>query len=458
MTATVDHRSGAIDLVTEIPGPRSREIVARREAATSSAAAKLTPIAIARASGSIVEDVDGNRLIDLAGGIGALAVGHAPEQIVAAIEAQARELLHMCAIVASYEPFVEVAERLNAITPGDFAKKTFITNTGAEAVEAAVKVARVYTGRQAIVVFEGAYHGRSNLTMAMTSKYGLFKKGFGPFAPEVYRFPFPNVYRRPPGMTEADFVDYHVGLLDHEFVAQVDPAHVACVVIEPVQGEGGFLPVPAPFMQRLREICDESGIVLVADEVQSGFGRTGTLFAVEQLGVVPDLICMAKSLAAGMPLSAVTGRAEILDAPHPGGLGGTYSGNPLACVAAREAIDIITAPGFVERAREVGARMRSHLERIQADHPAIVGDVRGLGSMLAMELVRDAESKAPDMDATLHVVSETLVRGVITIRAGLYSNCVRFLPALTISDDEIDEAMAVVFEAVAAAEEARDAT
>jgi 4-aminobutyrate aminotransferase/(S)-3-amino-2-methylpropionate transaminase len=458
MTATVDHRSGAIELVTEIPGPRSREIIARREAATTAAAAKLTPIAVARAHGSVVEDVDGNRLIDLAGGIGALAVGHAPERVVAAIEGQVRDFIHMCAIVASYEPFVEVAERLNAITPGDFAKKTFITNTGAEAVEAAVKISRVHTGRQAVVVFEGAYHGRSNLTMAMTSKYGLFKKGFGPFAPEVYRLPFPNVYRKPDQMTADEFVDYHVALLDHEFVAQVDPAHVACVVIEPVQGEGGFLPVPARFMQKLREICDANGIVLVADEVQSGFGRTGTLFAIEQLGVVPDLVCTAKSLAAGMPLSAVTGRAEMMDAPHVGGLGGTYSGNPLACVAARESIDMITAPGFLARSAEVGKRIRDHLDRIQADNAGMVGDVRGMGSMLAIELVADPQSKTPDMDSTIRVVAETLARGVITIRAGLYSNCVRFLPPLTISDDEIDEAMAVVAEAVAVAASAREAS
>jgi 4-aminobutyrate aminotransferase/(S)-3-amino-2-methylpropionate transaminase len=424
--------------------------VARREAATSSAAGKLTPIAVESASGSVVVDVDGNHFVDLAGGIGALAVGHCPPDVVAAIEDQARNLIHVCAIVASYEPLVAVAERLNAITPGEFAKKTILANTGAEAVEAAVKVSRAFTGRQGIVVFEGAYHGRSNMTMAMTSKFGLFKKGFGPFAPEVYRFPFPDLYRRPAGMSVDQTVAHFVALLDHEFVAQVDPSHVAAVVVEPVQGEGGFHPAPAAFLARLREICDDNGIVLVADEVQCGFGRSGKLFAIEHSGVVPDIVVTAKSLAAGMPLAAVTGRAEILDAPHPGGIGGTYSGNPLSCAAALVAIDTITAPGFLARAVELGDRMRARLEAIQADHPDLVGDVRGMGTMLAMEIVKDAESRAPSMDATAAITQETLRRGVMTIRAGLYSNCVRFLPPLTIDDATLDDAMDVVAESVAA--------
>ncbi len=438
----------SIKLVTEVPGPRSLELVARREANVPNGAAKLTPLGIAEAEGSVVVDLDGNHLIDLAGGIGVLGVGHCPPGVVSALQAQAEKLIHICNIVASSEPYLDVVERLNAATPGDFPKKTLLCNTGAEAVEAAVAIARSSTGRQGVVVFEGAYHGRSNLTLSMTSKFALFKKGFGPFAPEVYRLPFPDLYRRPDQYTEDEWVEHYVGLLDKAMVATVDPSHVAAVVIEPVLGEGGFLPAPTPFLQKLRALCDEHGMVLIADEVQAGFGRTGTLFAIEHSGVVPDLVTTAKSLAAGMPLAAVTGRAEIMDAPHPGGLGGTYSGNPLACVAAVEAIDTIKDPAFLARAREVGDRFRRHLEAIQAEHPDFVGDVRGVGAMLVMELVSDPVAKTPDVESTAAITAATLERGVITIRAGLYSNCVRFLPALTIADEEIDEAMAVVAEAV----------
>lgn len=434
----------AIKIVTEIPGPKSLELVARREAATGRGAAKLTPLAIVSARGAVVTDADGNDIIDLAGGIGVLAVGHTPPPVVRALQEQAAELIHMCAIVASYEPYVAVAEKLNEIVPGDFSKKTVLMNTGAEAVETAVKVSRAFTGRQGVVVFDGAYHGRTNMTMGMTSKFNLFKHGFGPFAPEVYRFAFPNVYRKPDSMTEEQFVDWHIANLDHSFMAIVEPSHVACVVVEPIQGEGGFIPAPARWLQKLRSLCDEHGIVLIADEIQSGFGRTGRLFAIEHTGVVPDLTTTAKSLAAGMPLSAVTGRSEIVDAAHPGGLGGTYSGNPLACVAALAAIEMINNDEFLERAADIGERLRTRLEKIQSDNPNVVGDVRGVGSMLAMELVQNPDTKEPSMDAAAAITAETTRRGVITIRAGLYSNCVRFLPPLVISDAELDEALDVV--------------
>ncbi len=445
---------GAIRLVTEIPGPRSRAIVARREAASSRGAAKLTPIAVASAQGATVTDVDGNVLLDFAGGIGALAVGHCPPDVVAALQEQASRLVHMCAIVSSYEPFVEVCELLNQVTPGAFPKKSVLLNSGAEAVEAAVKMARAFTGRQAVVVFEGAYHGRTNLTMAMTSKWALFKKGFGPFAPEIYRLPFPNLYRRPEEMSEEGFVAWAVAQLENAFIAQVDPSAVAAVVIEPVQGEGGFIPTPPRFLQRIRELCDQHGMVMVADEIQCGFGRTGRLFAVEHYGVTPDLITTGKSLAAGMPLAAVTGRAEIVDAPHPGGLGGTYSGNPLACAAAIQAIRTIREPAFLDRAQAVGRRLRAHLEGIQQAHPQVIGDVRGLGPMLVMELVTDPVTKTPHPELTQAITGETLKRGLITIRAGLYSNCVRFLPPLNVSDQELDEAMAVLAASVDAAVQA----
>ena len=433
----------AIHIVSEIPGPKSRELVARRAAATARGAAFLTPLAIASARGATVTDADGNRLLDFAGGIGTLAVGHNEASVVAAIHEQADALIHMCAIVASYEPFVALAERLNEITPGAFAKKTLLLNSGAEAVEAAVKIARAHTGRAGIIVFEGAYHGRTNMTMAMTSKYALFKRGFGPFAPEIYRLPFPNPYRRPEALSEEEFIQFAITQLEQALIAQVDPSAVAAIVLETVQGEGGFLPTPPRFLQRLRELCDEHGMLLVLDEVQCGFGRTGALFACEHYGVVPDLLVMAKSLAAGMPLAAVTGRAEVVDAPHPGGLGGTYSGNPLACAAALAAVAQIAAPAFLARARAVGERLKTGLRRIEARYPN-VGEVRGLGAMLVLELVQERASKEPAPELTSAICAAALRRGLIVIRAGLFSNCVRFLPPLNISDGELDEGLAVL--------------
>ncbi|MFN8371488.1 MAG: 4-aminobutyrate--2-oxoglutarate transaminase [Anaerolineae bacterium] len=437
-----------IKLVTEIPGPKSRELVARREAATPRGAAKLTPIAVAHADGSTVTDVDGNVLIDLAGGIGVLAVGHRPPQVVEAIRQQLDDLIHLCAIVGTYESYVKAAELLNEVTPGTYAKKSILLNSGAEAVETAVKLARSFTGRPGIIVFEGAYHGRTNLTLAMTSKYGLFKKTFGPFAPEIYRLPFPNLYRRPAEMTEEQFIDWSIAQLENALVAQIDPAAVAAIVIEPVQGEGGFVPVPKRFLQRIRELCTEHGMVMVCDEIQCGFGRTGKLFASEHYEVVPDLMTTAKSLAAGMPLAAVTGRADVMDGAHPGGLGGTYSGNPLACAAAIQAIDMIRQPAFLQRANEVADTMCRYMKQWQSECE-IIGDVRGLGPMLAMEFVTDRVKKTPFTAAdTMQITSEALKHGVICIRAGLYSNCVRFLPALNIPQDQLEESLTIVGHAV----------
>lgn len=441
----------SIHLATDVPGPRSRELSARRAASSAIGVPALAPIGVATASGATVTDVDGNRLLDFAGGIGALALGHCPADVVAGIKAQADQLLHMCSIVASYEPMVAVSEALNDLTPGEFLKKTTLASTGAEAVETAVKIARAATGRQGLLVFEGAYHGRTNLTMAMTSKYTPFKRGFGPFAPEVYRIPFPNVYRRPAELTEKSYVEWSIERLDEVLVAQIDGESLAAIVIEPVLGEGGFVPAPPEFLRALRAICDRHGIVFVADEIQSGFGRTGELFAIEHAGVVPDLITTGKSLAAGMPLAAVTGRAELMDAPPPGGLGGTYGGNPLACAAALASIAAVRDPGFLPRSRALGERLRDRLEQIRQRYPERVGDVRGLGPMLAFEMVHDPVGKAPDLDATLAITRAALERGLIVIRAGLHSNCVRLLPPLDVSDDQVDEAMDVLDASVAAA-------
>ncbi len=443
-----------IHLVTEIPGPKSKAMVARREAATARGASKLTQVAVERAEGATVVDVDGNTLLDFAGGIGVLAVGHCPPNVVEALQKQAAELIHMCAIVGTYEPYVRTAELMNEITPGDFPKKTVLLNSGAEALETCVKISRAYTGRPGIIVFEGAYHGRTNMTLAMTSKYGLFKKGFGPFAPEIYRLPFPNVYRRPASMTEEQYIDDCIARLENALIAQIDPSAVAAIVVETVQGEGGFIVTPPKFLKRIREICTQYGIVYVADEVQCGFGRTGKLFAVEHYGIAPDLIATAKSLAAGMPLAAVTGKAEIMDGPHPGGLGGTYSGNPLACVAAIEAIGMIRQPEFLERATQIGDRIRNHLLDLQAEIP-LIGDVRGLGAMMLMELVRDRDTKLPAPDETLLLTQECLKRGLIAIRSGLYGNCIRFLPPLNITDEQVDEAMSIIAEALRVVETQR---
>lgn len=443
----------SIRLTTAVPGPRSRALVARRDAASARGAAHLTEVAVARAHGAVVEDLDGNRLLDFAGGIGVLSVGHTPQGVVEALRAQAERLVHLCAIVGTYEPYVEVLERLVRLAPGPGPHKAVLLNSGAEAVETAVKIARAFTGRQALVVFEGGYHGRTNLTLGMTSKYGLFKKGFGPFPPEIYRLPFPDLYRRPAGLDPEGAIDDAIARLERAFVAQVDPSAVAAVVIEPVQGEGGFVVAPPRFLRRIRELCDAHGMLMIADEVQCGLGRTGRLWAVEHAGVAPDLLASAKALAAGMPLAAVVGRAEVMDAPHPGGLGGTYSGNPLACAAAVEALDALSDEAFLERARALGERLRAGLEAIAA-RSRHAGEVRGLGPMLAIEFVHDGAAARPYPELVLEVTRQALARGLIVIRAGLYSNCIRLLPPLTLSDAEADEGLAVLAEAVAAAERA----
>jgi 4-aminobutyrate aminotransferase/(S)-3-amino-2-methylpropionate transaminase len=432
-----------IQLKTPIPGPKSQELLARRAAAVSAALYQSVPIAYARASGSLVEDVDGNILLDLVGGIGALAVGHAPTQVTEAIQAQTEKYLHVCPIVANYEPYIEVCEQLNAITPGDFPKKTLLANGGAEAVENAVKLSRAYTKRAAIICFEGAYHGRSNLTMALTSKYGLFKKGFGPFAPEIYRLPLPNLYRTPPGMSQDQYLEWSIWNLENALIAHVDPSAIAAILIEPIIGEGGFILVPAPFLQKIREICDTYGIVMIADEIQCGFGRSGRLFAIEHTGVVPDLIITAKSLAAGTPLSAVTGRAEILDAPHLGGVGSTYGGNPLACVAALEAIKLINRPETLANAARIEGMVRSTFEPLQAEIP-VLGDVRGRGAMMALEFVKEPETKEPWPEFVIGVIQKCTAKGVLLLRAGLYSNCIRLLPQLDIPEAQLREGLEII--------------
>ncbi|MGH9319796.1 MAG: aspartate aminotransferase family protein [Vicinamibacteria bacterium] len=440
-----------INLKTEIPGPKAKEWLERRARAVSGGIGRATGVVVDRASGALVHDVDGNTFIDFAGGIGMLAVGHCPSNVIEAIKQQAEKLIHMCALVGTYEPYVRLAELLNEVAPGDFPKKTVLANSGAEAVENAVKLSRVATGRQAIVVFEGAYHGRTLLTLSLTSKYNLFKKGFGPFAPEIYRFPAPNLYRRPSSLTEDQYLEECLRGLDKCFVAQVDPSAVAAVLIEPVQGEAGFLPVPRPFLKRLRELCDRHGMLLIADEIQCGMGRTGRLFAIEHYGIVPDLVTTAKSLGAGMPISAVTGRAEVLDAAHLGGVGGTYGGSPLACVAAIEAIETIRKPEFLARATEIGTLLQRRLAAWRERFP-LVGDARGLGPMQLVEFVRDRATKEPAPEEALAIIKRAVSRGLVLIRAGLYSNCIRLMPPLIAANDLYEEGLDVLEEAIAAQE------
>ncbi len=437
-----------IRLQTEIPGPRAREMLCRRAAAMPAGLGRATDVVVARADGGLIFDVDGNTFIDLAGGIGMLAVGHSPAPVVAAVQEQAAKYIHPCALVTTYEPYVRLAELLNDIAPGTFAKKTILANSGAEAVENAVKLSRKYTGRPSIICFEGGYHGRTLLTLSLTSKYGLFKSGFGPFAPEIVRLPVPHVYRTPKGMTEQALVDFAIRQLETALVAQVDPAAVAAIIIEPVQGEAGFIPMPSRFLARIRELCSEHRIIMIADEVQCGLGRTGRLFAVEHYGIVPDLITIAKSLGAGMPIAAVTGRAEIIDSAHLGGIGGTYGGSPVACAAAIEAVNIIRQPAFLAHARRLGELMRDVMEGWKARWP-IVGDVRGLGPMLLVEFVRDRETKEPaPPEDTLRIVREAVANGVVVMRAGLYSNCIRLLPPLNISEDMLREGLNALARAI----------
>ncbi len=440
-----------VKLKTELPGPKSRDIIARREANMPAGYGKSTNIAVKRAHGAMVEDVDGNLLLDFAGGIGVLNVGHTPVEVVDAIKAQAEDLIHICALVATAEPHVRLAEKLNSIAPISGAKKAMITNTGAEAVEQAIQIARVATGRQAVIAFEGAYHGRTLLTQSLTSKYALFKKGFGPFAPEIYRAQFPYLYRMAvgAGLSDEQKVELAWESFERALIAHVMPEHVAAVIIEPVQGEGGFIPVPREFMRRLREICTKYGIVLIADEVQAGMARTGKMFSIEHYDVEPDMITMAKSMGAGMPIAATVGRADLMDKVHVGGLGGTYSGNPLACAAALKAIEIIERDDLCGRARHLGGVACDRMKSMQERFP-IIGDVRGLGAMLAMEFVEDRASRKPlDIARTFNLVQEISRQGVLMIRCGLYSNGIRFLFPLTISEAQLHEGLDIVEETIA---------
>jgi 4-aminobutyrate aminotransferase/(S)-3-amino-2-methylpropionate transaminase len=427
-------------LSTEIPGPRSRELMARKAAAVSDGVGTTMPVFAARAHGGIIEDVDGNRLIDFASGIAVTTVGSSDARVVEAVSAQSALFTHTCFMVTPYEAYISVAEALARLTPGDHAKKTALFNSGAEAVENAVKIARMHTGRDAVVAFDHAYHGRTNLTMAMTAKNMPYKDGFGPFAGEVYRAPMSYPFRD--GLDGPAAAQRAIGQIE----SQVGAQNLAAIVIEPIQGEGGFI-VPAPgFLAALSEWCTANGVVFVADEIQSGFARTGAMFAVEHEGVVPDLITIAKGIAGGLPLSAVTGRAEMMDAVHGGGLGGTYGGNPVACAAALAVVETIEQDGLLDRARQIEKLFVDELHALQASDPRI-GDVRGRGAMIAIELV-DPDTKQPNAALAKALVGAVHAQGLIALSCGTYGNVLRFLPPLTISDDLIHEGLGIIAEAL----------
>jgi 4-aminobutyrate aminotransferase/(S)-3-amino-2-methylpropionate transaminase len=440
----------AIRLVTEVPGPRSRELMRRREAAVPRGPFHATPVFVAEAAGATLTDVDGNRFLDFAGGIGCLNVGHANEAVARAAGAQLGRLTHACFHVTPYESYVRLAERLNGLVPGDFAKKTMFANSGAEAVENAVKIARAATGRSAVLSFEDGFHGRTLLAMSLTSKVHPYKAGFGPFAPEVYRAPYGYCYRCAYHLAYPSCGVACVDALEDFFQRYVAAEQVAAVIVEPVLGEGGFVVPPREYLPRLRELTARHGILLIADEVQTGYGRTGRLWAVEHSGVVPDILIAAKSMAGGLPLSSITGRAEVMDAPGVGGLGGTFGGNPVSLAAALAVLDEMERGALLARAAAVGRAFAERAARWRERY-AVVGDVRGLGAMWAVELVADRATRAPGKEQANAVARRCYESGLVTITAGTYGNVLRTLMPLVVTDEELREGLDVLEAALAAA-------
>jgi 4-aminobutyrate aminotransferase/(S)-3-amino-2-methylpropionate transaminase len=435
-------RSRTIALRTEVPGPRSREILARKARVVAEPISVYLPIVVDEARGAVVRDVDGNSFLDFTGGVGCLNVGHASPGVVAAATDQLARFTHTDFTILPYESYVELAERLVRLVPISGDVRAAFFNSGAEAVENAVKIARVATGRPAVVAFDGGFHGRTLMALTLTSKTHPYKAGLGPFAPEVYRVPYPNPYRGP-GAVEA------LAELERALALRVAAESVAAIVFEPVQGEGGFVVPPLEFVRGLRAVCDRHGIVLVADEVQTGFCRTGPMFAMEHFGVEPDLVTVAKSIAGGFPLSGVIGRAELMNAPADNAIGGTFPGNPVACAAGVAVLDAIEEQGLVERAGALGAEIHSRMEAWR-DRFSAVGDARGLGAMLAIELVRDRDTKEPAPELATAIVEAAAARGLLLLKAGVHSNCIRVLVPLVIGDDELAEALGVWDEAMEA--------
>ncbi len=433
------------NIVTPPPGPKSRAFIEERKRYVPPGVYLVQPVTIAESKGAVMKDVDGNTYIDFTSGIGVTSLGHCTEEIVETICDQAGKLIHSCIHVANYEPYVNLAKKLIEITPGSFPKRALMLNSGSEAVENAIKIVRQSTGRPNVLSFENSFHGRTYMAMTLTGKWDPYKVGLGPFVPGVYFTPFPYAYRCPWGTSDRE--ECGKAALHHieknVFKTQVDPGTVGAVIVEPVQGEGGFIDPPKNFLPGLKELCDEHGIQLVVDEVQTGFARTGKMWAVEHFGVEPDVITMAKAIASGLPLSAVVARDELMKDIYPGSLGGTYGGNPIACATALKVIEIIERERIVERAAEMGAKLRKRLDELY-DRYEVIGDVRGLGPMLAMEFVKDRGTKEPNPDASSRVMKTCLGNGLLTLKAGLYNNCIRLHPPLTIEDELLDRGMEIL--------------
>ena len=432
-------------LVTAIPGPKSLEALQRRSEATSGGLGMAIPVVIERASDAILLDIDGNQIIDLGSGIGVTNVGNAAQRVVDRVIDQVQAFTHTCFTVAPYMGYIEVCEKLNAMTPGTFKKKSLLVNSGAEAVENAVKIARHYTKRQAIVVFEHSYHGRTNLTMALTAKNMPYKEGFGPFAPEVYRVPMPYSFHWVGD--QSTITEDAIEMITSKIEKEIGAHNVAAILIEPIQGEGGFIVPPKGFLPALSKYSTDNGIIFIADEVQTGFARTGRMFAVEHENVVPDMVVTAKGIAGGLPLAGVTGRAEIMDSVHVSGLGGTYGGNPLACAAALGVFETMEAEKLVERANHIGQILGDALNSMKAKYP-VIGEVRGRGAMQAIELVEPG-TKTPNTAAMNAIVKYCQSKGVLVLTAGTFSNVVRFLPPIVITDELLKDALSVLDEALA---------
>jgi 4-aminobutyrate aminotransferase/(S)-3-amino-2-methylpropionate transaminase len=432
-------------LVTEIPGPKSKAEIQRRSEEVSGGLGIAFPAVIASTGGAILVDLDGNQIIDMAAGIGVNNIGNSAQRVVDRVIEQVQAFSHTCFTVVPYQGYIDVCAKLNALTPGTHKKKSVLVNSGAEAVENAVKIARHATKRQAIVVFEHAYHGRTNLTMALTAKNMPYKDGFGPFAGEIYRMPMPYEFRWLGD--KATITQDALAEIEHKIEKEIGAKNVAAIMIEPIQGEGGFIVPPTGFLPGLSKYCNENGIIFIADEVQTGFARTGNMFAVEHENVVPDMIITAKGIAGGLPLAAVTGRAEIMDAIHVSGLGGTYGGNPVACAASLGVFETIEEDGLIERAREVGKILGHALCELASKYP-VIGEIRGRGAMMAIELVKPG-SLEPNSEAMTKVINYCAKKGVLLLSAGTYSNVIRFLPPIVISDELLLDAMSVLDEAFA---------
>jgi 4-aminobutyrate aminotransferase / (S)-3-amino-2-methylpropionate transaminase / 5-aminovalerate transaminase len=431
------------------PGNKTKMLFEKKAQYIAQGISNHAPIFIESAKGSVVRDIDDNIYIDCSSGIGVTSAGHCEATIVESIKEQAEKLIHSCFMVSMYEPYVALAEKIVKMTPGEFPKKAMFVNSGAEAVENAVKIARAYTKKPGVISCECAYHGRTLLTMTLTSKVKPYKHEFGPFAPEVYKIPSAYCYRCLFGATYPGCGMKCLEYLERFFIVESDPSNIAALIIEPVQGEGGFIVPPKEFLPGLAEICRKNDIVFIADEVQTGFGRTGKMFAVENFGVIPDLITLAKAIAGGMPLSAVVGKAEIMDVPTKGRIGGTYGGNPIACAAGLASINFVETNDLSERANHIGAFMTKKLKALQEKYPAI-GDVRSLGAMVAAEFVKDRETKKPASDETPLIMQECFKRGLIVIGAGIYSNVIRFLPPLVMTDRQLEATMSIFEEALEA--------